>query len=182
MTQRPPDPRRLDVAAFAAAGASLEGDWPLAGMRRLQESVAARPEADPAAVVAWRAGGERTPPRGHAPQVWLHLAASAEVTMICQRCLGPMAVPLRVERRFGFVEGEAQAAALDAESDDDVLALDRSLDLHALVEDEVLLALPLVPRHADCSPPGTSADDAVAPEAAIEHPFAVLESLRRKAH
>ncbi len=49
--------------------------------------------------------------------------------------------------------GEEAAAALDAESDDDVLALESSLDLHALVEDELLLALPLVPRHDECPEP-----------------------------
>ena len=45
-----------------------------------------------------------------------------------------------------FVRGEDAAAELDAESDFDVLTLTRSLDLRELVEDELLLALPLVPR------------------------------------
>ena len=46
-----------------------------------------------------------------------------------------------------FVDGEAQAEALDADSEDDVLALAPALDLRTLVEDELLLAWPIVPRH-----------------------------------
>ncbi len=180
MTQRPPDPRRLDVAALAAAGASLEGRWPLAGMSRLLESVdAVRTEAQDAAEVTWRADGEHAA-HGPLPRIRLHVTASARVTMTCQRCLGPLELPLEVDRRFGFVEGEAQAAAIDAESEEDVLALERSLDVHALIEDELLLALPLVPRHEDCSPP--AGGDPPADEAPTEHPFAALEALRRKAH
>lgn len=180
MTQRPHDPRRLDVAAFAAEGASLEGRWPLAGMPRLLESVdAAATAAHESAEAAWRASGEQAQ-HGAPPRTWLHLVASATVTMTCQRCLGPLAVPLEVDRRFGFVEGEAQAAALDAEVDDDVLAFEPAFDLHTLVEDELLLALPLVPRHDDCRPP--AGGDAPEGDAAGAHPFAALEVLRRKSH
>ena len=56
----------------------------------------------------------------------------------------------QVERRIRFVDGEDAGGALDADSDDDVLALTPALDLHELVEDELLLALPLVPRHEVC--------------------------------
>ncbi len=57
------------------------------------------------------------------------------------------ACALEAERSIFFVEGEDAAAALDAESEDDVLALTPALDLEALIEDELLLALPLIPRH-----------------------------------
>ncbi len=191
MTQRPTDPRRLDVAAFAAAAATLHGRWPLAGMARLLASAEGQDETNRQAEVVWQVVGEQTPPRGTAPRLWLHLAADAEVTMTCQRCLRPVTLPLSIGRRFGFVSGEAEAAALDTDSDDDVLALERTFDLHALVEDELLLALPLVPRHADCRPPAppVSTDDAAptaqseAPaDAPAQHPFAALAALRRKAH
>ena len=64
-----------------------------------------------------------------------------------------MVLPLGVDRRLFFVAGEDAAAALDTESDDDVLALEPFLDLRGLVEDELLLALPLVPRHEVCPEP-----------------------------
>ncbi len=177
MTHRAHDPRRLDVAAFVADGTSLEGCWSLAEMPRLLESVDAPSGEEGSAGVAWRAVGEDAPSQGRAPRLWLHLVASTEVTMTCQRCLEPVTVVLDADRRLGFVGGEAQAAALDAESEDDVLALEPFLDLQALVEEELLLALPLVPRHVDCSPPDAARDEPPAAEA----PFAVLEALRRTA-
>ena len=91
-----------------------------------------------------------------------------------------MRVPLHAERRVFFVQGEDAAEALDAESEDDVLALTPALDLADLIEDELLLALPLVPRHERCPEPLAPAfveDDAAADPA--DHPFAALAALKR---
>jgi uncharacterized protein len=101
------------------------------------------------------------------------------VRLQCQRCLQPVDVPLEVDRAFRFVRGEDAAAALDAEADDDVLELTRGFDLRDLVEDELLLALPLVPRHRDCTVPRPAPDDAP-PTTAEAHPFAVLAALKRR--
>ena len=183
MTSRPFDPRALDVAAFAVQGGALHGAWRQRDMPRLLSATHdGGSGADNA--VDWRAGGERTPPRGSLPQTWLRLALSTRVVLTCQRCLGALDLAVDAERRFGFVEGEAEAAALDADSDDDVLALERTLDLQSLAEDELLLALPLVPMHDACEAPlvrgeGGEGDEA---EAAPEHPFAALAALKRAGH
>jgi uncharacterized protein len=87
-----------------------------------------------------------------------------------------MVVPLSVDRRVFFVAGEDAAASLDAESEDDVLPL-APLDVKALVEDELLLALPLVPRHEACPEPLPFEPGPEAP--ASEHPFAALAALKR---
>jgi uncharacterized protein len=186
MKPRTHDPQRLDVVAFAADGASLEGGWPLAGFARLIDGQPAE-AALPAGEVRWRARGLGRAVAGGAPQVWLELEAQAEVQRRCQRCLQPVAVDLQVRRRLRFVDGEAQAAELDADSEDDVLATERALDLHALIEDELLLALPMVPRHARCAAPagvalGDGADPAAAVDAAAAaHPFAALAHWRARA-
>jgi uncharacterized protein len=86
-----------------------------------------------------------------------------------------MAVPLGVDRRFRFVADEAEAERLDADSEDDVLAIEPALDLQALVEDELILALPLVPRHEHCTLPADAAADGDA-----AHPFAGLAAWRRR--
>ncbi len=153
MTPTTIDPRRLDVAALARQGASLDGQIALADLTRLAD--AAHADAPPGAgdVAPWRARGEQRPVRGGAPQTWLHLEADAALQLVCQRCLAPVAVALEVRRDFLFVEGEDAAAQLDADHEDDVLALPRWLDLIGLVEDELLLALPLVPRHERCPQP-----------------------------
>lgn len=178
MKSRAFDARRLDVRAFAKAGASLAGDWPVSGFERLQDALASAGDTAVAPSVQWQARGVEAQVQGGARQVWLHLHAQAELSLVCQRCLEPVALPLVLDRQFLFVADEAQAAKLDAEFEHDVLVFSRELDVHALLEDEMLLDLPLVPRHERCS--GSQAVSAAdVPAVEREHPFADLSRLRR---
>ncbi len=182
MSLRPHDAERLDVAAFARSAAELGGQWPVAQLPRVLEACHPDAAASPARV-SWKARGEARNVRGGAVEIWLHLTVDAPLILICQRCLGPVASAQHVERSLRFVAGEQQAAELDAESEDDVLALTRALDVKTLVEDELLLALPLVPRHEVCPPDAPAryaADEAdAAPEEEEQHPFAALATLKR---
>jgi uncharacterized protein len=175
--KRTHEPMRLDVAAFAADAGILQGREPVAAFDRLSELL---PADAPPEDVNWTARGELRQPKAVEPEIWLQLTASAGVWMTCQRCLQAVRVPVELERRIRFVRDEDTAARLDADSDEDVLALERSLDLRALVEDEVLLALPIVPRHDRCPAPlplSLPPDDAEEPAA---NPFAALEVLKRR--
>ena len=178
MSAREFDPFRLDVAAFAKAAGQLDGRWPLAQFDRLAESAVGGEGALEAGVVTWSARGEPRAMRGGEARVWIHLAAATSLPLECQRCLKPVDTALRLERSFLFGHGEDAAAQLDADSDDDVLALTRALDLRELIEDELLLALPIVPRHDVCPQPlVASADAEVADEK--PNPFAALAALKR---
>lgn len=173
MAARAQDPCRLDVAAFARDAGTLEGRWPLGGFARLLEGTLGA--AAEAADVVWSARGEQRAVAGGEPQVWLHLDARTAVMLTCQRCLQPIAEPLAVHTALRFVAGEERAESEDEASEEDVLALRPALDLRGLIEDELILALPLVPRHADCElplPAPAAGSDAASP-------FAVLERLRR---
>jgi len=167
---KPIDPRRLDVAAFAQAGGHLQGEWPLAGMVRLLQDALPQAPDSPVQAVAWSARGERRAASGGAAQIRLYLRARTVLCLSCQRCLQPVAVELDVAPTLRFVRDEAEAERLDEESDEDVLALSSTLDLHELVEDELILALPLVPRHERCPQPlplsASELDDAGADDAA----------------
>ena len=68
--------------------------------------------------------------------------------------------------------------SLDEHSEDDVLALSPAFDMAGLVEDELLLALPLVPKHEHCPVPLLAPGSG--DEGGIEtpHPFAVLAGLK----
>lgn len=170
------EPTHLDVQAFAAEGAALDGFWPLVQFNRIFDSVPADATLQDGAAVAWRVRGERRVAFGEA-QTWLHVEADATVAQQCQRCLAPVPVALEVRRSFRFVPGEDAAAQLDSESNDDVLAMTRALDLRELVEDELLLALPLVPMHGVCPEPlAAPPDDAAAEER--PNPFALLAALK----
>lgn len=170
------EPERLDVRAFADAGATLAGARPAAQLPRLAASVLATDA--PAAAVDWRVTGELRPVTGGAPEVWLNLSAATRVTLQCQRCLQPMPQALEVDRWFRFAASEDEAARLDEESEDDVLVESRRFDLFELIEDELILALPIVPRHDACpAPMATPAEPAA--EEARPNPFAALAALRR---
>ncbi len=144
-------PDRLAVAAFAEAAQTLEGQEPQERFARLVESLL--PPADGLREpVRWSARGERRRPRVGPPQAWLHLSAHTRGWMTCQRCLEALPVELRIEEQpFRFVESEAVAAELDEEVEEDLLVLSTAFDLHTLIEDELLLTLPWVPRHAQCA-------------------------------
>ena len=174
------DPKRLDVAAFAAAGDELEGRWSVERLPRLTAATLAPADGTARGGVAWQVHGERAALLNAGVQPALAIRADVEVVLECQRCLRPMTVLLEAERSIFFVEGEDAAAALDAESEDDVLALTPALDLEALIEDELLLALPLIPRHGHCPEPlpRPFIDQDVAATAA-ENPFAALAALKR---
>jgi uncharacterized protein len=176
MKERGPDPQALDVMALCKAAATLQGQWPLAGMARLGESFCAASDGN----ATWQARGWRVPVLGGEPEIWLELEGQAEVPLECQRCLQPMKEHLHVQRRFRFVRSEDEAARLDEESEDDVLALPARLDLRALLEDELILVLPIVPRHGVCPEPlPLPADEALQEEAPAPNPFAALAGLRR---
>lgn len=179
MRNRAFDPRRLDVEAFAGEDATLSGDWPLLMLERLAACAHAEASPGDGDRVRWQCRGERRAVRGSSAQVWLHLEAQAALQLVCQRCLGAVSCALEARRSFLFVPGEDAAAALDADSEDDVLALTRSLDLAELIEDELLLSLPLVPRHEVCPRPlPASVADPGAEEEPV-HPFAALAALKK---
>jgi uncharacterized protein len=179
MSSKEFDPFRLDVTAFAKAAGELAGRWPLAQFDRLTDAAVADALPAEGGEVDWSARGEARSMRGGESQVWLHVAAATRLPLECQRCLKPVEVPVSVERSFLFVHGEDAAAQLDADSEDDVLALTRALDLRELIEDELLLALPIVPRHEVCPVPLVVPIDVDELADEKPNPFAALAGLKR---
>jgi uncharacterized protein len=147
-------------------------------MPRLAQSQSLPHDAQPAPI-EWQVRGELRTVHAGEPQVWLHLQAHTLAWLACQRCLQPGKHRVEADRWIRFVRDEAQAEVLDAELEEDVLAMPHRLDLAGLLEDELLLSLPLVPRHASCPHPlPMSAGDDDAPDAAAAHPFAALRLLK----
>ena len=185
-------PRSLDVESLARKGGDLSGAESLARFERLADlsvhpsnSTGAQEDAQP--VVEWHVAGElRRGPTGPAP--WLRVRAQAKLHVQCQRCLQPLAQALAFEREIRFVAHEAQAEIEDERCEEDVLSLERRLDLFELIEDELLLAVPLAPRHERCPDApvlakltelSESAGGAVAPAEDRQQPFKGLDRLRR---
>ncbi len=168
---------RLDVTAFAQEGARLSGASRLGAHERLLAETGGRGADLP---LAWSARGESRQPRGGQAQPWLHLQAQATLPLACQRCLAPVDVTVSVERSFRFVADEAAALAEDDGSEEDLLVVSRSFDLLELVEDEILMEIPLVPSHDTCPQPVklSAEDPGFEHESPQANPFAVLGRLK----
>lgn len=193
MTDKKPDlskdfrSERLDVAGLASANGQIHGTDLLQKYRRLMQEVSGNADELGATIkVEWQAQGdqgEQVEGSGAAPQVWLHVQAATHLPQVCQRCLADVELALEVDRSYRFVADEATAEAQDDESEEDVLALSREFNLLELIEDELLMALPLVPRHDVCpiAPKMAVADDNFESENGQKpNPFAVLSALKGK--
>jgi uncharacterized protein len=172
---------RLDVRSFAAAEHTHQG---MDGLLRFERLAAeSMPGADVQVPVRWQCHGEMRPGSGGKSAPWLHLEASAVIPMKCQRCLGPVDEVIEVDRWFRFVADEATAELEDEDSEEDVLALEPRPDIVQLLEDELLMELPLVPMHETCPVAvpmqAGEIDDGEAAGAPRENPFAQLARLKK---
>ncbi|MBS1155399.1 MAG: metal-binding protein [Proteobacteria bacterium] len=152
---------------FARDGGELGGVIPLKSLPRLHDQLASV-EGE----VRWQlAGGVDKIERP-----FLRLQVSADIELVCQRCMKTM--PFRVDAdtvltQFSDEAGQDEAVAQD--EDLEGILFEPELDVEMLVEDEVLLALPYAPRHATCDPTGGHAK---ASGDAKPNPFAVLAKLK----
>ena len=142
-----PNLRKFTVLAFSKSQASLEGVEPLAQFERLEGT---QQDKATSAEVRFQVQGTMRSNSGGAFEPWVHLAAQTRLNLVCQRCLGPVEEDISFDRDFRFVDSEEQAEREDENSEEDVLALSADFDLLALVEDELLMALPASPKHAVC--------------------------------
>jgi uncharacterized protein len=97
------------------------------------------------------------------------------VFLTCQSTLEAFRHGISIEDRLVLVDDESQLPPIEEESDaEDYLVADGPLDVLDLVEDAVLLALPMVPRK-----PGLE-EVREAPKEPRESPFAALASLKKR--
>jgi len=168
LMQTPSFPSRIDPWRLTAEGGRLEGSLALAALPRL---VAELNRTDGVASVALAAGMDRQGIR------FIKGALRTKVELVCQRCLGPFQLALDVTVSLGLVRSEAEADRLPEEYEP-LLVPEGVIHVADLVEDELLLALPRIPRHdeaRDCEAHGYRAPDRVEQD----QPFASLASLLR---
>jgi uncharacterized protein len=97
----------------------------------------------------------------------------ATVMLVCQRCLRPVQQELASQTRLAFAAREDAVLPADHE----VIPGDpRRVDLALLAEDELLLSLPLIARHAVGEDCGALPGEAPAPPE-MRRPFAGLKDL-----
>ncbi len=172
--KRPP---KIDIPHAAQMAEHFSGLDLLSNFERLKQDTQA-PQAN--YPLSWEARFECRTDVSGVQQFWLYLQVAVTVAQVCQRCLQPVAVDLQIDRAFRFVVSEAQALEQDEDSEEDLLVVSRVFDLEALIEDEVLMGLPLVPRHETCPVQIKSSCSDANFEKSSERPspFAVLSRLR----
>ncbi|MEP7312711.1 MAG: YceD family protein [Pseudomonadota bacterium] len=103
---------------------------------------------------------------------------TADLTLQCQRCLKPLVTEVQGESQVFLLESEADAERAPAEVET-MVAQEGRLRIAELVEEDLLLALPVAPRHERASECATSVK-VLQPEAAkpdVQRPFASLNEL-----
>jgi uncharacterized protein len=159
----------LDLTALVAQGSELEIDCELKSLTRL------------APLLSDRAGAAHGKFRFHrvagAPAAEGRVTASLTVT--CQRCMGDLGIDVDSECRLVFADTEAADAA--APADEELVGTHGGrISLAELVEEELLLAMPLVALHGEGT--GCSRQAAAGAQAAGEptqRPFAALRDLMK---
>lgn len=100
------------------------------------------------------------------------------LNLLCQRCLEPFIIAIRSDFKLGIVNSLEEANDLP-EHYEPVLTQDTQLGLRNLIEDELILNLPIIPKHEtkDCK---ISLAHLNAGQEKIETPFHVLKKLKDK--
>lgn len=135
----------LDGLEFASHASVLQGRIPVVRMKRLAALL-----LDASGALVCKLKGDQDRDGGR----FLLIEVGGELSVCCQRCLGMLQLPLQVESRLRLVApGEAWPDE-DLEDDSaDAVEAGREMAVLPLVEEEVLLAMPLAPRHECCEPP-----------------------------
>lgn len=111
--------------------------------------------------------------------IWVEIMTQGELWQTCQRCLEPVAMPLDYHNTLALLKDETQLGLLDEEADYlllNELAPDGKLNPLTLIEDELLITLPLSPKHSDCEMAVSEVGDFI--EVPDENPFAILAGLK----
>ena len=159
----------LDLAALVAQGSELEIDCDLKSLKRLAPLLR---EGE------GRAHGKlRFHRLAGAPAAEGRVSATLRLT--CQRCMGELALPIDAACRLVFADQDTADAPVPA--DEELMTTHGGrISLTELIEEELLLALPLVPMHGEgteCSMRATA--PAPAADERKQRPFAGLRDLMK---
>jgi uncharacterized protein len=131
----------IDSLEFARAEQELSGSLPVTGLKRLHDCL-----HDVTGQIDYQIRGGRDE-RG-LPQLQVHITGSLQLQ--CQRCLGQLDYSVDVRNTLLVVtRGAAQAEDIEDPEAPDSIESDPELVVADLIEDELLLSLPLSPRHAE---------------------------------
>lgn len=166
-------PDDVDPWRMVQARREFRGALPVAALTRLRESLA-EPTGEVVYAITFGADDFGTD--------WVRVELDTELTLTCQRLLRPFQWPLSIVQQLGLIKDEAGESALP-EGFEPLLVEDGHLNLKVVIEDELILALPVVALS-----PGAPIDSLELTRSsgieddAVPHPFAVLGQLKDPRH
>lgn len=114
---------------------------------------------------------------------WMEGYLTGTLSLCCQRCMQQLLMPIDVTFKLAMIESESEIERLGEQYEPLLLEDDSLVSVVELVEDELLLALPIVPKHdtVECNAGEEIVEQVVEvkPEPK-KNPFAVLADLKRK--
>ncbi len=164
-------PEHIDPFRYAEQGLSLDGIVKVSEMQRLGANIA---DHDAIVTAKLQFG------RDEQQITFLHGHLETSLNLRCQRCMEPFVYEIISDFSLGIVNTLDEANALP-ERYEPAMAVEGSLALRDLIEDEILLNLPIIPRHEpeDCKVKLPVADSGEK-EGKGANPFQILESLKEK--
>ncbi|HUF73127.1 MAG TPA: YceD family protein [Gammaproteobacteria bacterium] len=126
-----------DLVSLAERGAVLEGTIEFAKLGRLKDLLNS---------CEGRATARMSLSLRHDDMVLLQLQCEADLELVCQRCLEPVIHEVREQVDFAVADNEEALAVLPQGLELIALEGDR-LQPATLIEDELIVSLPLVPKH-----------------------------------
>ncbi|MEX2500070.1 MAG: YceD family protein [Wenzhouxiangellaceae bacterium] len=169
-------PDWIDAERAAQAGRRFAGEARIEWMPRVSDLL---DEPAPDAVIGFEVAASLEASSGIGNIVRLSVHVHGSVPMTCQRTLKRYRQPIDSRSTVAIVASESELAGLPEDLEPKLVPEGR-LKLVELVEDELLLALPLVPRDPDSVPVDNAGDrfEPTEPDE-DENPFAELARLRK---
>ena len=175
---------RLNLQEFARQQGTVEGWFAVPDLPRLSSSLMGTSASLNSLRANWSLRGSMRQRAGQPDQAMLELTVQAVLPMQCQRCLQGSLQEVHDTVLFRLVEKEPELTLDELESEEEALCVRGATDIRALVEDQLILALPLVPMHEVCPQPIVAeglqnrTSEAQAP-GTRESPFAALARLKK---
>jgi uncharacterized protein len=178
-----PDPKALNRIDFCAPQSYQgAGFLEIAALPRVAEEASS---VEPGDGFHWEFKTHFADSPGSEPRQILELAVKGRIHLVCQTCLQDCGLDLAQKSRFVMVATEEEADAFPMEDDQqEPLVASQHFDLLGLIEDEILLSMPLIPKHpkgacqAHTASFGGSSEAAGAPEKP-QNPFNVLKNMKK---
>ncbi|SEK91277.1 YceD family protein [Nitrosovibrio tenuis] len=134
----------IDALDFARNAGAQHGKIALSGLGRLQDYLAEN---------SGELRYEITGALNRNAKPILQISVQGLIKLRCQRCLDELGHMLDLRTELLLAENEQELTSLDEDESVDGILAEPDLDVFALIEDEIILSLPISPRHdeSECS-------------------------------